>query len=152
MKSRRQFIQPIAAMAMLSPLLGCAAGGAKEKKMVELSYVKYNYTDRVIFDIFLNGHGGGVAPAYGGGNSVSLFTTFELGGPQTLTWRDAGTGDTFTAKNPLFIREEDIPKSEKHASQIAIHIYPDQTAELTFAIGTPPPTPRGAAILKEHGE
>jgi hypothetical protein len=69
-----------------------------------------------------------------------------------LTWRDSGTGATFTAKSQLFIREEDIPKSEKHAPHIAIHIYPDQTAEITFAIGTPPPTPRGAEILKEHGE
>lgn len=159
MKNRRQFVRPIAAMVLLSPLFGCAAGGSKEKRMVELTFGVINYTNRMIFDVALNGHGWGGAAPYNGGVGAMLFTPLELGGPQTLTWRldgprgMPGNGDTVTAKNQLYIREEDIPRAAKSAPHICIHIYPDQTAEITYTSGaTPQPTERGLAILKEQGK
>ena len=136
MKSRRQFIQPIAAVALLSPLLGCAAGSSMERKMIGFHFVTRNYTDRDIFELQLNGHGWSGAPPYGGGNGVMMGSQFELGGPQILKWRDSGTGATLIATNQLYIREEDIPKGAKTLPYMCIHIYPDQTAEITYGLGT----------------
>ena len=118
------------------------------KKTIGLNLTTRNYTNRTIFYINLNGRTSALAPAYGGGNGTQIDVAFDLGGPQTLKWRDAGTGVTTTAKNPLYIREEDMPKGVRY---LCIHIYPDETAELTFTVHLPPPTPRGAAILKETG-
>ena len=118
------------------------------KKTIALNLIIRNYTDRSIFNIILNGCGAGGAPPYNSGNSVYVDYTFDLGGPQTLTWRDAGTGVTTTAKNPLYIREEDMPKGVRY---LCIHIYPDETVELTFTVGRPVPTARGAIILKATG-
>ena len=146
MTARRTVLKPLAALALL-PLAACAAG-VKMKKTIALNLIIRNYTDRDIFAINLNGRYDEGAPPYNSGTSVYVDATFDLGGPQTLKWRDSGTGATTTAKNPLYIREEDMPKGVRY---LCIHIYPDEMAELTFTVGRPVPTARGAIILKETG-
>lgn len=117
--------------------------------MVGFHFVTRNYTDVYIFDVALNGYGGGGAPPFGGGNAVMMGMQFELDGPQELTWRDAGSGVAYKSKTPLFIRERDIPTGAKTLPYLCVHLYPDQTAELTYGLTTPTPTPRGLKILKE---
>ena len=124
------------------------------KKTIALNLIIRNYTDRSIFNLSLNGRGGEGASPYNSGTSVYADFTFDLGGPQTLTWTLDGprgmarNGEVVTAKNPLYIREEDMPKGVRY---LCIHIYPDEMAELTFTVGRPVPTARGAIILKETG-
>jgi hypothetical protein len=151
MNIRRNILKPLAVLALL-PFTACTTG-VKMKKTITLDFAVRNYTDRYIFSVSLNGRSSGGAPPYGGGNSIEIDHTFDLGGPQTLTWRDAGTGVITTAKNPLYIREEDIPKGAKYSPAMCIHIYPDATAELTFSVSTVglTTTSRGRVILKETG-
>ena len=124
-------------------------------KTIALSYTTRNYTSRDIFEVSLNKRTSDGAPPYNSGTSSSVGVTFDLGGPQTLTWTLGGprgtarNGEVVAAKNSLYIREEDMPKG---VCYLCIHIYPDETAELTFTVHLPPPTPRGAAILKENGK
>ena len=149
MKSRRQFIQPLATLALLLPLWGVAQEN-KVKKTVKLNFGVINYTDHAIYDVALNGHGWGIAPPYFGSIGTMLLTPFEIGGPQKLTWRHGSTGEIYTAKNQLFIREEDIPKGGIPAPFICIHVYPDFTGEITYTGGTTPqPTERGMALMKQ---
>lgn len=150
MKSRRQFLEPIAAMALLIPLPGLAED-TRAKKTIKLNFGVINYTDHAIYDVALNGHGWGLAPPYFGSIGAMLLTPFEIGGPQKLTWRHGATGEIYTAKNQLFIREEDIPKGGIPAPFICIHVYPDFTGEITYTGGTTPlPTERGLELLKQR--
>jgi hypothetical protein len=114
---------------------------------VVLDVVTFNYSDREIFDIFLNRKwvGSSRGPISGGGGIIAG-VTLPLG-PQTLTWRDAGTGKTFTAKNSLTLTPDQIPKGTRY---LGVHIYPDETAELTFSADIPEDSSCGLEIYKEH--
>ena len=155
MTARRTILKPLAALALL-PLAACATG-AKMKKTITLNLTIRNYIKRSLFDIELNGRSMGGVRAYGleggmahgGEGGVHLDSTFNLGGPQTLKWRDAGTGVTTTAKNPLYIREEDMPKGVRY---LCVHIYPDETAELTFTVDDPKRTQRGLDLIEEQNK
>ena len=161
MQQRRRFLQALGNLAVFAPAAGIAAGSAPAgssngKKVVKLTFAIINYTNRMIFDVALNGHGFGLAPPYMGSVGAMLSTALETGGPQTLTWRLGGNpsmarnGEVVSAKNKLFIREEDIPKGAK-APFVCVHIYPDDTAELTFTAGEQPqPTVRGIDFLKQR--
>lgn len=120
----------------------------------------FNYSNYEIFDVFMNGTDFGVAPAHGfnGSNAVMLGQSIILG-PQKITWRIAGplgmprNGETITAKNIPVINE--IPKDKKW---LALHIYGDDTVEITFSDGSPDElrTARGIKIIealeKEHAK
>jgi len=147
----RRLLMALLAMIVLAPLSGCDAQDyfkrGSMKKQVVLDVVLYSYLDRPIFDIFLNGQlAGGAAAAYGGGGGIISGVVIPLG-PQTLTWRDAGTGQTFVAKKPLIITADQIPANARY---LGVHVYPDETAEFTFAQYMPAPSARGEEIYKEH--
>ena len=151
MRSRRQFIQPLAALALLSPWV-CGAAESSAKKIIKLTFGIINYTDHTVYDVALNGRGYGLAPPYFGMVASMLLIPFETGGPQKVTWRHAATGDVVVGKNPLFIREEDMPRGGKAAPYMCIHIYPDASTELSYTAGeAPQPTARGIALLKAAG-
>lgn len=115
------------------------------KKDIVMNVVVFNYTNRPIFEVLLDHKIDGGAAEYDGGRAIVTGVTIPLG-PQTLTWRDAGSGKTFKVKNSLNLTQEQIPPD---AGYLAIHIYSDETAELTFAKYLPDPTPRGQKILDE---
>ena len=58
----------------------------------------------------------------------------------------ARNGDTVTAKNKLVIDRERIPSDARY---VGVHIYPDDTAELSFANGLPKATDRGRQLWEE---
>lgn len=121
------------------------------KKEIVLDVVMFNYWDRPIFDVILNGGDIGVAGAYGGGRGVMTDVTIPLGS-QTLTWRLDGprgmarNGETVTVKNLLTLSPETI---QSNANYLAVHIYPDSTAELMTSENLPQPSIRGEQIYKE---
>ncbi|WP_214877602.1 hypothetical protein [Paraburkholderia strydomiana] len=120
------------------------------KDDIVLSVVLYSYLDRPIFDVMLNGSDIGVANAYGGNGMITGITVpFRQ---QTLTWRDAGSGETFAMKNSINLTEEQIPAD---AHYLAVNIYPDDTVEFVFDRYIPDRTPRGDQIIdksERHGE
>ncbi|MBT2790353.1 hypothetical protein [Paraburkholderia strydomiana] len=149
MTTRRQTLNRLLGLSLLYPLVACGDGNRNEgllmKADVVLDVVLFNYLDRPIFDVLLNRGDIGVAGAYGGGRGVMTGVTVPVG-HQTLTWRDAGSGDTVTAKNFLNFTPDQIPPDARY---LGVHIYPDDTAELMTSPHFPEPSPRGELIYKE---
>ena len=97
-----------------------------------------SYIDRPIFAIKLNGIEVGA-----GGGSVITGVAVPIG-PQALTWRDAGTGEKFTAVN-----QPTLARATPEMRYLGVHIYPDNTVELVPAPYWPERTERGEAINLE---
>jgi hypothetical protein len=150
MITRRKILGSLTSLTLLYPLIACGKGNLFMSKEIVMDVVVFNYTDSPIFEVLLNNRVDGGSAAYDGGRAIVTGVTIPIG-PQTLSWRDAGSGKTFVAKNSLTLTPDKIPSD---AHYLAIHIYQDKTAELTFARHLPDATPRGQKILDEaekHG-
>lgn len=117
---------------------------------VVLSVVLFNYLDRPIFDVFVDGKmgfGSDAFPATGGVMVTGV--AFELV-PKKVSWRldgPAGTprsGETVFNKNPLRL-DAVLPK----ARYVGVHIYPDETIELITSASLPDKTKRGVAVVEQ---
>lgn len=94
----------------------------------------FNYLDRAIFDVRMNGtdFGAAMRHSFHGANAVMVEQPITLG-PQVITWRldgpagTVGNGDTIAAKNIPVL--ENIPKDVKW---LALHIYSDNTVEISL--------------------
>ena len=72
MTTRREVVMRLIALGMLSPTMAACNDGGNgmglfAKKEVVLSVVLFNYRNRSIFDVLLNGDDIGVAGPWGGG-------------------------------------------------------------------------------------
>lgn len=147
--TRRKILGSLAGLSLLYPLVACGKGNLFMGKEITLDVVLFNYQNIAVFDVLLDGGDIGVANVYGGGG-IMTGVTIPFG-PQTLTWRDGASGKTFSVKNSLVLTKDQIsPK----AGYLGVHIYPDNTAELTVSEYIPETTPRGKKILDEvrkHG-
>lgn len=119
-------------------------------KELGLNVVMYSYVDRVITDIIFNGTDLGVANRYGG---TGIITGVRAPiGPQTLIWTLGGpkgtprNGQQMAVKNKLEISFADIPFGTRY---LGLHLYPDDTAEITFAEFIPERTVRGEQSPKQ---
>ena len=121
------------------------------KKMTAKNDVVYfdvsaiSYIERPIFEVKLNGIEVGA-----GGGSLMTGVAVPLG-PQVITWRDAGTGETTKAINqPVLSR----PDSKMH--YLGVHIYPDNTVEVIPERFWPEKTEKGQEINRQwelkHGK
>lgn len=117
-----------------------------------LNVILYNYLNRPIFDVYIDGKVGTGSDAYpstGGGMITGV--PLDLG-PKTVTWRLDGpkgaprNGETITNRNPL--RLDTIVQG---AIFLGVHIYPDDTVELTTAVAIPGRSARGVAMAREYG-
>lgn len=122
-----------------------------------MDVVIYSYLNRSIFDVYLNSNDIGVAAPFGGGGVVTgVAITFGL---QALKWTldgpegMPGNGDKVIAKNKLTLDPSLIPAGSYY---MAVHIYPDDTAELSFSKRIPERSIRGMKIVEEfqkhHGQ
>ena len=153
MTTRRTMAFRLLSLGLLFPLAACKADSNIEKvfvkKEIVLNVVLFSYINRPIFDVYLNKKWIGDLSAYGGGGGIITGVTFPLGA-QTLTWRLDGplgmprNGETVAARNPLTLNANQIPSD---ANYLGVHIYPDETAELTFSKYLPNTTLRGENIL-----
>ncbi|WOD20737.1 hypothetical protein [Paraburkholderia kirstenboschensis] len=119
------------------------------KNDIVLSVVLYSYLDYAIFDVMLNGVGIGGANSHG---TNGMITGIRVpSGAQALTWRDAGSGKTFSIRNTITLTEDQIPADARY---LAVNIYPDNTAEFVFDESIPDPTPRGKIVdeRRRHGK
>lgn len=138
-------VRCLLAGASFMAMLGACAKRSPSHAVV-LDMVLFNYLPRPIFDVFLNGkasHSSFAFPETGGGTIVGVEVPF---GPQKLTWRldgpegMAGNGDVVTARNQADLRLEVVAAN---AQFIAVHIYPDDSAELITTQHYPRETERG---------
>lgn len=111
------------------------------------SVVLFNYLDRPIFDVLIDGKvgfGSDAYPSTGGG--IITGVRFDLG-PKTVSWRldgPAGTprnGDTVHNRNLLRL-DSTVPG----ARYLGVHIYPDDTVELITSVTLPDKSERGIAF------
>lgn len=151
LSNRRRLLGSLAGVALLYPIVASCKGKLFMSNEIVLSVVLYSYVDRPIFEVLLNGSDIGGARAYGGGIGIMTGETIPFGS-QTLTWRLDGpkgtprNGDTVKVKNTLVISKEQVAPNTRY---IGVHIYPDETAELTFSQYIPEVSARGELILAE---
>lgn len=146
--SRRRVAMQLIGLGLMMPITACGPG---ERKQTGLNVVMYSYVDRVITDIIFNGTDLGVANRYGGTGSI-LGVRIPFG-MQTLTWTLGGpkgtprNGERVKMRNDIVISPEQIPPGTRY---LGLHLYPDDTAEVTFAEFIPERTARGEKILLER--
>lgn len=136
-------------LGLLAPLAACSRESREPMQEVVLNVVLYSYLDRVITDIIFNGTDLGVANKYGGTGTVTG-VRIPLG-MQTLKWTLGGpkgtprNGEQVQMKNKLVLSAAQIPQGTRY---VGLHLYPDGTAEVTFAEYIPDRTVRGEEILR----
>ena len=125
---------------------------AKSMKVV-LNVVLFSYWDRPIFEVNIDGkvdEASGAYPNTGkgvtGGVQLALgrkSVTWRLGGPEGLP----RNGDTLVNRNRLEL--VDILPGARY---LGIHIYPDETVELSTSVGRPQLSARGVSeVVKARG-
>lgn len=146
--SHRRIAMRLIGLGLMMPLAACGQG--KMQKEAVLNVEMYSYLNRPIHDIIFNGTDLGVMNSYGGtGTITGVGIPF---GVQTLTWTLGGpkgtprNGEHKQIKNKIVISPEQIPPGTRY---IGLHLYPDDTAEVTFAEFIPERTVRGKRVLSE---
>jgi hypothetical protein len=145
---RRRNILGLVGLGFLMPLSACGQGGKKMRDHTVLDVEMFSYVDRFITDIIFNGTDLGVMNKYGGtGTITGVRIPFGI---QTLSWVLDGpegtprNGEHMKIKNTLVITPERIPAGTQC---LGLHLYPDDTAEITFAESIPERTARGRKLM-----
>lgn len=110
---------------------GCLSIGPNAKYYIGTTSVNYNPNYNT-YDVKLNNH-------IIGGAIGSMNTTAVKIGLQDVTWKDAKTGELHKAKNQVFLNKKDI-KGKKY---LVVHLYPDDTIEITTSLNWPVQTEKG---------
>lgn len=147
-RSGRRSIVSLIGLSLMMPLAACGQGRKKMHKETVLNVAMFSYMDRSVFGIIFNDTDLGVMNKYGGtGTITSVRIPFGI---QSLKWTLDGpegtprNGEVVTMKNQLMISPEQVPQGTRY---LGLHLYPDDTAEITFAESIPERTARGKKIL-----
>ncbi|EHU1360594.1 TPA: hypothetical protein ACHKB2_001510 [Acinetobacter baumannii] len=81
----------------------------------------------------------------GGGFGNSIATKPIKVGEQVITWGESNSKKKHTAKNQVIITKEQL-KGKKY---LAVHLYPDDTVEITTSNNWPDPTEKGMKWMHE---
>jgi len=135
-------------LSLMMALMACGQGEGRTRKETVLNVVMYSYLDRPVHDIIFNGTDLGVMNSYGGTGTISgvripfavQTLIWELGGPEGME----RNGEDVRVKNEIIISSEKIPAGTRY---IGLDLYPDDTAEITFAEFIPDRSARGRKIL-----
>ena len=80
-----------------------------------------------------------------GGGGGGMYTSPVKVGLQTVTWKDAKTGELHSAKNEVVLTKDQL----KDMKYLAAHLYPDDTVEITTSNNWPNQTDRGLEWLNK---
>ena len=128
-------------LGLLLNLSACADLGIDPNATYYMTTTSFPYDLRYNpYMIELNGNT--IAGGFGKSTMVSPIKV----GPQTVTWKDTQTGEIHTAANQLVINKEQL----KNKKYLALHIYPDDTVEVTTSDDLPDPTEKGLAWLEKQ--
>ena len=146
----------LGAAGLIYPIVTQARGFFSVKKEIVVDVLVFNYLERPIWDVYLNGAmiGGSASLSNSPRGQFSTVTGVTISnGPQKLTWRLGGpggmphNGDTVGAANAINVSVADLPK---YTETLGVHIYPDYTAELIFTNGPVEQSPRGLTYAKKY--
>jgi hypothetical protein len=143
--SRRQMLLGISSILFLP--------ACETKSMrIYLNISLFNYMERPIFDVYMSGtyFMGGAANGFYGAHGIMAMQPITLG-EQTVSWKLDGpqgmarNGETVNSKNRPVL--QDVPKNVKW---LGLHIYPDETVELSLSTGSPDElqTQKGKKIIE----
>ena len=155
-QTRRRTLLQLGAAGLIYPIVTQARGFFSMKKEIMVDVLVFNYLNRPIFDVYLNGAMVGASASlsdspYGQFGTVAGVTVQN--GPQKLTWRLSGpggmphNGDTVAATNAINVSVAELPK---RTETLGVHIYPDYTAELVFSDEMAHQSPRGMTYAKKY--
>ena len=140
---RRTFVIGLASLFFIN------ACEVKSMKVV-LNLVVFSYWDRPIFEVNIDGKGDEASGPYPNtGKGVTGGVPLTLGA-KTVTWRLGGpegmprNGDALVNKNRL-----ELVNLLPGAKYLGIHIYRDETVELTTSVMRPQPSAKGLSEVAE---
>ena len=113
---------------------GCAGIGPNATYYMGTTSFKYDPT-YVSYMVELNGI------EIGGGFGSGMNTSAVKLGPQVITWGESNSKKQHQAKNQVTLTKEDL----KGMKYLAVHLYPDDTVEITTSNNWPNPTTKGDA-------
>lgn len=121
-------------------LAGCA--GVGPNATYYMGATSFHYDDSYhAYQIELNGQ------RIGGGDGKSVITSPIKVGLQKVVWGESNSYKMHESKNQLVITKEQL-KGKKY---LALHIYPDDTVEVTTSNDLPDPTEKGLSWLEKQG-
>ena len=131
MSLKKIFLLPI---SLLLSTVGCA--GIGPNATYYMGTVSFNYNPTYAsYMVKLNG------VEIGGGYGRSINTSPVKLGPQIVTWEESNSDRKHQAKNQVILTKEDL----KGMKYLAVHLYPDDTIEITTSNNWPNPTEKGDA-------
>ena len=114
---------------------GCSAGAGKTYILTTTSY-GYDPSYRP-YIVQVNGE------EVGGGLGTATKRSAVIVGPQYVKWGESNSYKEHVAKNVPHLTKEDL----KGKSYLAVHLYPDDTVEITLsAENTPDATKKGLEV------
>ena len=113
-------------------LAGCM--GIGPNKTYVLTSTSFNY-DQSYRPYMVKVNGQEVGGGYG---SATMRSAFILG-PQNITWGEDNSKRKHKATNSVNLSKEDL----KHKKYLAVHLYPDDSVEITTSNDLPDPTQKG---------
>ncbi|MCH7335469.1 hypothetical protein [Acinetobacter sp. NIPH 2699] len=120
-------------------LAGCVGLGSNATYY--MGATSFHYDDSYhAYKIELNGQ------RIGGGDGKSVITSPIKVGSQEVVWGESNSYKMHEAKNQLIIAKEKL-KGKKY---LALHIYPDDTVDVTTSNDLPNPTEKGLAWMEKQ--
>ena len=131
MKFKSKLMMPI---SLAISLAGCVGLGPYK--------TYYLGTTSFLYDLSYNSYmvelnGSEIGGGFGGGMNTSPVKL----GPQVVTWQESNSDRLHKAKNIVVLRREDL----KNKHYLAVHLYPDDTIEITSSENWPQATEKGLA-------
>ncbi|GAA5558504.1 hypothetical protein Asch01_03263 [Acinetobacter schindleri] len=117
-------------------LVGCSSGSGKTYVLTTTSF---GYDPRYRpYIVQVNGE------EVGGGFGAATKRSAIITGPQYITWGQTNIRKQHVAKNVPYLTKEDL----KGKSYLAVHLYPDDTVEITLTKGRnmPDATKKGLEV------
>lgn len=129
MKFKKLFI-----VLIILPLVLVGCVGIGQNTTYNMVTTSFHYDDSYhAYQIELNGQ------RIGGGDGKSVITSPIKVGLQKVVWGESNSYKMHESKNQLVITKEQL-KGKKY---LALHIYPDDTVEVTTSNELPDPTDKG---------
>ncbi|MBO1279888.1 hypothetical protein [Acinetobacter nosocomialis] len=125
-------------LCFIFSLVGCVSFGPNSTYYMSTTSFQY-FNSYHVYMTEINGEeiGGG----FGGGMNTSPVKI----GSQVITWGEANSKKKHVAKNQVILTREQL-KGKKY---LAVHIYPDETVEITISNNWPMPTEKGLSLLDQ---
>ena len=125
-------------MGLMMSAVGCA--GIGPNATYYMGTTSFNY-DPTYSDYMLKMNGQEIGGGFGGAMSTNPIKV----GPQLITWGESNSKKQHQAKNQVKLTKEDL----KGMKYLAVHIYPDDTVEISTSNAWPSPNEKGLKWLNQ---